>query len=221
MSNLTDDLMKQLRFISEAANFYMSQKKQKLTGQQRVLAVLKLGDGLTQNYLREILDLSPSSIAELMKKMENNGDIIRKEDEHDKRSKLIYLTDAGRQKAEDNASLKNENYSEAFLAGLNDEEKVNFSDYLKKISEGWDDDFKQNSEKFIDPTDRYQAMLNMREQMMDMRDKMTPEDIEHMRHEMREHMRHSPFNHCMPQGHRGHHGRRPDFRQDFWNGFRY
>ena len=160
MSNLTDDLMKQLRFISEAANFYMSQKKQKLTGQQRVLAVLKLGDGLTQNYLREILDLSPSSIAELMKKMENNGDIIRKEDEHDKRSKLIYLTDAGRQKAEDNASLKNENYSEAFLAGLNDEEKVNFSDYLKKISEGWDDEFKQNSEKFIDPTDRYQAMLN-------------------------------------------------------------
>ena len=221
MSNLTDDLMKQLRFISEAANFYMSQKKQKLTGQQRVLAVLKLGDGLTQNYLREILDLSPSSIAELMKKMENNGDIIRKEDEHDKRSKLIYLTDAGRQKAEDNASLKNENYSEAFLAGLNDEEKVNFSDYLKKISEGWDDDFKQNSEKFIDPTDRYQAMLNMREQMMDMRDKMTPEDIEHMRHEMREHMRHSPFNHCMPQGPHNHHGRRPYFRQDFWNGFRY
>jgi DNA-binding MarR family transcriptional regulator len=221
MSNLTDDLMKQLRFISEAANFYMSQKKQKLTGQQRVLAVLKLGDGLTQNYLREILDLSPSSIAELMKKMENNGDIIRKEDEHDKRSKLIYLTDAGRQKAEDNASLKNENYSEAFLAGLNDEEKVNFSDYLKKISEGWDDDFKQNSEKFIDPTDRYQAMLNMREQMMDMRDKMTPEDIEHMRHEMREHMRHSPFNHCMPRDHHEHHGRRQDFRQDFWNGFKY
>lgn len=221
MSNLTDDLMKQLRFISEAANFYMSQKKQKLTGQQRVLAVLKLGDGLTQNYLREILDLSPSSIAELMKKMENNGDIIRKEDEHDKRSKLIYLTDAGRQKAEDNASLKNENYSEAFLAGLNDEEKVNFSDYLKKISEGWDDDFKQNSEKFIDPTDRYQAMLNMREQMMDMRDKMTPEDIEHMRHEMREHMRHSPFNHCMPRDYHGHHGRRQDFRQDFWNGFKY
>ncbi|MDG5113842.1 MarR family winged helix-turn-helix transcriptional regulator [Companilactobacillus pabuli] len=221
MSNLTDDLMKQLRFISEAANFYMSQKKQRLTGQQRVLAVLKLGDGLTQNYLREILDLSPSSIAELMKKMENNGDIIRKEDEHDKRSKLIYLTDAGRQKAEDNASLKNENYSEAFLAGLNDEEKINFSDYLKKISEGWDDDFKQNSEKFIDPTDRYQAMLNMREQMMDMRDKMTPEDIEHMRHEMREHMRHSPFTHGMPQGHCGHRGRRPDFRQDFWNGFRY
>jgi len=221
MSNLTDDLMKQLRFISEAANFYMSQKKQKLTGQQRVLAVLKLGDGLTQNYLREILDLSPSSIAELMKKMENNGDIIRKEDEHDKRSKLIYLTDAGRQKAEDNASLKNENYSEAFLAGLNDEEKVNFSDYLKKISEGWDDDFKQNSEKFIDPTDRYQAMLNMREQMMDMRDKMTPEDIEHMRHEMREHMRHSPFNHCMPRDYHEHHGRRQDFRQDFWNGFKY
>ena len=28
MSNLTDDLMKQLRFISEAANFYMNKSLQ-------------------------------------------------------------------------------------------------------------------------------------------------------------------------------------------------
>lgn len=233
MSKLTDDLMKQLRFISEAGNFFMSQKKQKLTGQQRVLAILKLEDGLTQNYLAQVLDLRPSSIAELMKKMETNGDITRQEDENDKRSKHIYLTDAGRQKAEENASLKNDDYSEKFFAGLNDDERQQFSDYLQKISDGWDDEFKQNSDKFVDPTDKFKAMLNMRDQMMNMREDMTPEDIEKMRHEMHKQMRHMPFGgpDCMPNfdGHTPHpfgghgHGRgpRPDFRSDFWNSERY
>lgn len=236
MSQLTDDLMKQLRFISEAGNYFMSQKKQKLTGQQRVLAILKLEDGLTQNYLAEVLDLRPSSLAELMKKMENNGDITRQEDENDKRSKHVFLTEAGRKKATENASLKNEDYSEAFLAGLNEDEQVQFSTYLQKISDGWDDEFKQNSEKFIDPTDRFKAMLNMRDQMMGMRQDMTPDEINHMRHEMRKQMHNMPFDaDCMPNfgGPRGgfdprhsrgdhrQHGNRPNFRNDFWRGNEY
>lgn len=231
MSKLTDDLMKQLRFISEAGNFYMGQKKQKLTGQQRVLAILKLEDGLTQNYLAEVLDLRPSSLAELLKKMENNDDIKRVEDENDKRSKHVFLTDTGRKKAEDNASLKNEDYSAAFFAGLNDDEKQQFSDSLQKISDGWDDDFKNNADKFVDPTDKFKAMLNMRDQMMNMRQDMTAEDIEHMRHEMRKNMHNMPFDgRCMPnfdgrdfpRMHDNHGGqRRPDFRSNFWNVNRY
>lgn len=229
MSKLTDDLMKQLRFISEAGNYFMSQKKQKLTGQQRVLAILKLEDGLTQNYLAEVLDLRPSSVAELLKKLENNGDITRTEDEQDKRIKHVHLTDAGRKKAEENASLKNEDYSETFLAGLSPDEQRQFSDYLQKISDGWDDDFKQNSAKFVDPTDKFKAMLNMRDQMMHMRDDMTDEEIKHMRHEMSKNMRHMPFGGpCQPNfgGPRPSHskrddfghGHRPDFRNNFWRG---
>ena len=219
MSKITDDLMKQLRFIGEAGNYFMSQKKQKLTGQKRVLAVLKLEDGLTQNYLAEILDLRPSSLAELLKKMENNGDITRKEDENDKRSKHVFLTDDGRKKAEENASLKNEDYSEKFFNGLNPDEQGQFSDYLQKISDGWDEDFKQNSEKFVDPTDRLKAMMNMREEMMG----MSEEDVEKMRDEFRKNMHNMPFDgHFRPDFHgmgpRGEHrpGRRPDFNNDFW-----
>lgn len=232
MSKLTDDLMKQLRFISEAGNYFMSQKKQKLTGQQRVLAILKLEDGLTQNYLAEVLDLRPSSVAELLKKMETNGDITRTEDEQDKRTKHVHLTDTGRQKAETNASLKNDDYSETFFAGLNADEQTQFSDYLQKISDGWDEDFQKNSAKFVDPTDKFKAMLNMRDQMMHMRDDMTDEEINQMRHEMRKNMHNMPFDgHChhdfrMPgHDHRKDgdfgHGHRPDFRNNFWRGPEY
>lgn len=210
MSQITDDLMKQLRYISEAANYFMSQKKQKLTGQQRVLAILQLEDGLTQNYLTNILDLRPSSVAELMKKMETKNLITRQEDPNDKRSKLVYLTELGKKQALENAALKNASYSEKFLAGLNDEEKTQFSQYLQKISNGWDDDFKQNADKFVDPTDRFKAMMQMRNQMMHADHDLSPEEIAQMRRDMRENMHGMPFG-CSPRR-SNHHN---DFRRDF------
>ena len=212
MSQITDDLMKQLRYISEAANYFMSQKKQKLTGQQRVLAVLHLEDGLTQNYLTNILDLRPSSVAELMKKMETKNLITRQEDPNDKRSKLVYLTELGKKQALENAALKNASYSEKFLAGLNDEEKTQFSQYLQKISDGWDDDFKQNADKFVDPTDRFKAMMQMRDQMMHADHDLSPEEIAQMRRDMRENMHGMPFG-CSP--------RRPNHHNDFRRDFRF
>lgn len=72
MSDFTKDLMRQLRFISSASNAFMN-TRQKLNGQQRVLAVLAKEDGLIQSQLAEILDIRPSSLAELMKKMEKTA----------------------------------------------------------------------------------------------------------------------------------------------------
>lgn len=163
MSEFTDNLMKQLHFVGRAGSMYMSQKKQRLTGQERVLEVLLSEDNLIQSYLAEILDLRPSSLAELMKKMEVNGDIIRTEDSEDKRIKRVTLTEAGRNKAEKNAGQKKDNYSEAFFAGLDDEEQKAFSEQLKQIADGWKDEFKEQSRHFVDPMDKLHIMKEMRD----------------------------------------------------------
>lgn len=118
MSTMTDHLMKQLRFISEASNAFMSQNNQRLSGQQRVLAVLNLEDGLVQNYLAEVLDLRPSSLAELLKKMENSGDIQRKEDAADKRIKRIYLTETGRKSGKITGTKRSSQQSVVFCRAL-------------------------------------------------------------------------------------------------------
>ncbi|MEB3364789.1 helix-turn-helix domain-containing protein [Lactobacillus sp. R2/2] len=68
MIQTSDQLMKQLHFIMSASRYYMFQNKEPISGQKRVLAILKLEDGLTQNYLAEILALKPGSLAELLKK---------------------------------------------------------------------------------------------------------------------------------------------------------
>lgn len=163
MSELTDNLMKQMRMVTDAGNAFLSQKKQRLTGQQRVLAVLRLEDGLKQSYLMEILSLSPSSLAELLKKLEKSGDITREEDAEDKRIKNVFLTEAGRQKAEKLANTKEENFSEVFFGGLTEEEMEKLSELLDKITTGWPEELQARAQDFIDPMDRLKAMQDFRQ----------------------------------------------------------
>lgn len=210
MSEFTKDLMRQLRFISSASNAFMS-TRQKLTGQQRVLAILVKEDGLIQSQLAEILDIRPSSLAELMKKMEKSNDVLRKEEEHDKRIKRVFLTEKGRQKGK-KISHVGEDMSEAFFAGLTEEEQANFSEYLQKISAGWQEEFQKQAGRFVDPMDRLRQMQAMREHFAENWQEdwqnLSREEQHRIRHQMQREMRNASrefsrnFNH--------------DFRRNFW-----
>lgn len=210
MSEFTKDLMRQLRFISSASNAFMS-KRQKLTGQQRVLAILAREDGLIQSQLAEILDIRPSSLAELMKKMEKGGDVLRKEEEHDKRIKRVFLTEKGKQKAQ-KLSHVGEDMSEAFFAGLTEEEQKNFSEYMQKISAGWQEEFQKQAGHFVDPMDRLRQMQAMREQFAENWQEdwqnLSREEQHRMRHQMQREMRNASRNFSRNFNH--------DFRRNFW-----
>lgn len=211
MSEFTKDLMRQLRFISSASNAFMS-KRQKLNGQQRVLAILAKEDGLIQSQLAEILDIRPSSLAELMKKMEKSGDVIRKEEEHDKRIKRVFLTANGQQKAQ-KFSYAGEDMSEAFFAGLNEQEQEKFSEYLQKIAAGWQEEFQKQTGRFVDPMDRLRQMQALREQFAE----NWQEDWQHLsreeQHRMRNRMKREMRNASRDFSRNFKH----EFRPNFWD----
>jgi len=220
MSQTSDSLMKQLHFIMRASNCFMHQNKQRLSGQQRVLAILNLEDGLTQNYLAKVLALRPGSLAELLKKMEVKGYIKRTTDPEDKRSKHVYLTDEGHKEADKQSSVKNEDYSAEFFAGLDKDEQEQLSKYLQKIADGWDPEFKKQTQKFVDPTDRLKAMSAMRSAMM--KGNMTKEEIKEWRHRMSDFRRpgygmHSRCSHVSEHDRPWENMRNYD--RDFWNRF--
>ena len=210
MSEFTKELMRQLRFISSASNAFMSQR-QKLNGQQRVLAILAREDGLIQSQLAEILDIRPSSLAELMKKMENSVDVSRKEEAQDKRIKRVFLTEKGKQKAQ-SFNHVGEDRSDVFFAGLTKEEQEQFSDYLQKISAGWQDEFQKQAGRFVDPMDRLRQMQAMRDQFAENWQEdwqnLSREEQHRMRHQMQREMRNASrdFSRNFKQ----------DFRHDFW-----
>lgn len=239
MSEFTDNLMKQLHFVSKASNQYMHQNNQRLTGQQRVLSILNLEDNLSQSYLQEVLDLRPSSLAELLKKLEDKGEITRSEDPTDKRIKRIKLTDQGRKTAEANSASKVQDATERFFSGLSDDEQQQLKDNLDKVADGWDDEFKKQADSFVDPMDRFASMQKVREEMIkkygDDFENMTEDDARAFRKEMRSKMQdmgmmmrgkghgmgHGPMGHGSMRGGHGMHGcdgprmgRRADFRFD-------
>lgn len=220
MSKMTDHLMKQLHFISTASNAFMNQRKQKLTGQQRVLAILNKEDGLIQSQLAEILDIRPSSLAELLKKMETSGDVYREEDPEDKRIKRVYMTEQGRAKiAPFDPSA---NRSEAFFAGLNEEEQEQLGKYMDKIADGWSDNFRQQSSRFVDPMDRLQAIQEMRqhfeEQFGEGMDNLSPDEMRKLRRKMKKEMRgmHPPFSGRILNDEGSGWGFKKEFREGLW-----
>ncbi|MDR1464609.1 MAG: MarR family transcriptional regulator [Oscillospiraceae bacterium] len=66
-------------------------------GQGRLLAFLKLRDGISTKDLSYLLGMRISSLNELLAKLEKSGFIVREPSEEDKRVMLVKLTEKGKQ----------------------------------------------------------------------------------------------------------------------------
>ena len=98
-------------------------------GQGRIIALLKMQDGISTRDLSYLLGIRVSSLNELLAKMEKNGYITREPSEADKRVMLTKLTEKGRSEPQDEW-----NPSSVF-ACLSAEEQQSFAAYLDRIIE--------------------------------------------------------------------------------------
>ena len=99
----------------------------------RTLSVLADNDGATSRELCEILDVRPSSLSELLGKMEEHGLVTRQTSEEDKRAAKVLLTGEGKTAA---ANLKEnmEKHAAEFSACFTDEEAAQFCTLADKLS---------------------------------------------------------------------------------------
>ena len=99
----------------------------------RTLSVLADNDGATSRELCEILDVRPSSLSELLGKMEEHGLVTRQTSEEDKRAAKVLLTEEGKTAA---ADLKEnmKKHAEEFSACFTDEEAEAFCALADKLS---------------------------------------------------------------------------------------
>lgn len=96
-------------------------------GQGRILAFLKLKDGIPTKDLSYLLNIRISSLNELLMKLEKNGYITREPSETDKRILLIRLTEKGRTEEQPEPDV-----SSVFNC-LSPEEQETFGAYLDRI----------------------------------------------------------------------------------------
>lgn len=108
-------------------------------GQGRVLAILKLKPEISQKELKFLLNMSKQAVTELIMKLEKSGYITREQSEDDKRVMIIKLTEEGA-KAEKDGLVYGLEMSQ-MLDCLEDEEKANFSEYLARIINQYEDQY--------------------------------------------------------------------------------
>lgn len=64
-------------------------------GQSRLISLISRNNGASQGELGDEMDVRPSSMTEMLLKMEQAGLIARKQDENDQRVMRVFLTEAG------------------------------------------------------------------------------------------------------------------------------
>ncbi len=70
-------------------------------GQTPLIFALSHQDGRTNSELAELLEVTPATITNMVKRMEKAGFVKRKGDPHDERVKRVWLTDQGEGKVQD------------------------------------------------------------------------------------------------------------------------
>ena len=113
-------------------------------GQNRVLAVLMMQDGTSQKDLAYLLGIRPQSLSEALDKLESSELVERRHSEKDKRVINVYLTDAGRRRAEKVAEDRKKSAADVFSV-LTEEEKEQFASIMDKIIAKLDDDLTNKS----------------------------------------------------------------------------
>ena len=128
-------------------------------GQGRILAVLKLRDGISTKDLSYLLGVRISSLNELLAKLEKNGYVTREPSEQDKRVMLVKLTEKGKSETQSDSS----DYGDIFSC-LSDEEQKTFGEFLDKIIDSFHAKIGDAEEEI------YEKMEALRERLGDVGD---------------------------------------------------
>ena len=98
-------------------------------GQGRILALLKVKDGLSTKDMSNVLDIRTSSLNEMLGKLECKGYVAREQSEEDGRVMVVKLTDEGRAVEQPTAKAGATDMFDC----LADAEKEAFGSYLDRL----------------------------------------------------------------------------------------
>lgn len=125
--------------VNKAAFIFPSQK--------RILIILNRSETITQRDLTERLGIQPGSASEILSKLEGSGWIVRTQNEADRRTTDISLTDSGREVAKEALKQRRKRHEEMFSC-LSEEEKQELLSLLEKVRCDWKKRYRENEDTF-------------------------------------------------------------------------
>lgn len=131
-ADMNDKLIINLRDLGHVMRFLYEGK----ASQKRILIILNESETITQRDLTERLGIQPGSASEILSKLEGAGLIIRTQNEADRRTTDVCLTDAGRELATEALSQRRKRHEEMFSC-LSEEEKQELLSLLERVCADW------------------------------------------------------------------------------------
>lgn len=101
-------------------------------GQPPLLFTLEKHDGLSQREIADVLNIAPSTITVMLKRMERSGIISKKQDPKDQRISRVYLTEQGKNVCKETKKVTKA-LSEECFDGFTPEEKEDLKKLLTKM----------------------------------------------------------------------------------------
>lgn len=109
-----------------------------LRGQGRILRLLAEEDGRSQKELSQTMHIRPASLSELLKKLIEKEFVRATTNEKDRRVTNYWLTDAGKEMAEELVRQRRFSGSQAFSI-LDEEEQMILEEILSKVIQNLDE----------------------------------------------------------------------------------
>ena len=131
-TDMNDKLIINLRDLGHIMRFLYEGK----ASQKRILIILNELKTITQRDLTEHLGIQPGSASEILSKMESAGLIIRTQNETDRRTTDVSLTDTGRELAVEALAQRQRRHEEMFSC-ISEEEKEKLLSLLERIYADW------------------------------------------------------------------------------------
>lgn len=137
------------------------------------LKLLAKEENVTAGRISEFLDIKPSSVTQIIKKLEQAGTVVREKSPSDSRVTIIKITDKGTESLKTHESIGG-TLKDILFKDFSDDELTNLADYLKRMVENMDgDEFKEKFSEVFSNDRRWEQFGKMsphferaREQML-------------------------------------------------------
>ncbi len=132
-SNMLFNALQRLtRQIRRASHQAIREKGGLYHRQAYLLHLIAKKNGANQRDLAEQMDIRPSSMTEMLMKLEESGFITRKQDEQDQRMMRNYLTVTGRREVEQLIAI-HDDFADSLFNTLSEEEKEQMVTIIEKL----------------------------------------------------------------------------------------
>lgn len=128
--NVTESLLRLVRVMRRRP----AEPGHQSRGSRKLMRIIAAHSGSSSRELADMMDIRPSSLTEMLNKLEENGVVVRTRDEKDMRVVRVSISELGAEELKRHKEAKRQ-YIDILAEGLDEEEQKVFCELCDRLAE--------------------------------------------------------------------------------------